>query len=155
MIPSDLPSAQDLQAPTLAALRSLGGSAQVRSIYAAVIESQQIPPDMTQVRYPVSGALVLNDRISWALSYLRGRGMVESPRRGWWRLAEQQEPGAFPSNDLGQASFRVVIEWGELRSIDDPRGIDTVGCEIYRPPEGQTVENLVTLLRDNGYTPEM
>lgn len=86
MIPSDLPSAQDLEVPTLAALRTLGGSAQVRSIYAAVIESRRLPHAMSQVRYAVSGAPVLNDRISWALTRLRERGMVESPRRGWWRL---------------------------------------------------------------------
>lgn len=64
-------------------------------------------------------------------------------------------PSALPSNSPDQESFRVVIEWGELRSIDDPRGIDTVGCEIYRPPHGQTVEDLAMLLREHGYVREM
>lgn len=44
-----------------------------------------------------------------------------------------------------------MIEWGELRSIDHPRRIDTVGCEICSPPRGQTVEYLAMLLREHGY----
>lgn len=87
--PEDLPSTRDLEAPVLAALRHLGGSAQVRTVYATVIELQRLTHEMAQVRYPVSGAFVLNDRISWALSQLRTRGLVQSPRRGWWQLTEQ------------------------------------------------------------------
>ena len=72
----------------LAAVRSLGGSATNKEIREEVASAIALPEVRLEVRYEHSGDLVFRDRVNWALTWLRERGLLANPRRGVWEITE-------------------------------------------------------------------
>ncbi|MEQ7874186.1 restriction endonuclease [Sphingomonas sp. ASV193] len=96
----------DFYLPVLRALDELGGSGQVEEIDNRVIELKQLTTADLETRYDKSGALMVPDKISWARSYLREGGMVESEGRGLWVLTDRgrEKLGA------GEAAIREAVK---------------------------------------------
>lgn len=83
MTPDELPAYSDLILPTVRAVITLGGSATAREITSQVVADLAPSDDMlavTQENRP--DASVLMERISWARSYAKLIGALESPKRG-------------------------------------------------------------------------
>lgn len=81
--PDELPKYVDLILPTLRAVVKLGGSAATREVSRQVIEDENLTDDMLAVAQPNRPeASVLGERMSWARSYAKLIGALESPRRG-------------------------------------------------------------------------
>ena len=95
----DVPKELDLLNPTLAALHALGGSASIREIANRVIEDMGLSDAITQIpcsRGKKSGQAErmteLEYRLSFARTYLRNYGLIDSSERGVWSLtAKGQE----------------------------------------------------------------
>ncbi|MBP2573567.1 restriction endonuclease [Agrobacterium tumefaciens] len=88
MKPDDLPRYDDLLTPTLRVLASLGGSGTISEIEDAVFASSGLPEAALNVVYEKSGAPIFPDRCSWARSYLKMAGLLDSGGRGIWVLTE-------------------------------------------------------------------
>lgn len=88
MKPDDLPRYDDLLTPTLRVLASLGGSGTISEIEDAVFGSSGLPEAALNVVYEKSGAPIFPDRCSWARSYLKMAGLLDSGGRGIWVLTE-------------------------------------------------------------------
>jgi restriction system protein len=84
----DLPKYFELFRPTLAALDQLGGSASLSETNDKVMAVMSLPETMLDVEYASGHGAVLPDRMSWARSYLKGAGYLESGGRGTWVLTD-------------------------------------------------------------------
>ena len=82
----ELPTSFDLLLPTLQAIERLGGSALTRQLREAVLETLNPSEEMLALTYPRSGDFILRDRTSWARSWCKIVGTLESPRRGLYLL---------------------------------------------------------------------
>jgi restriction system protein len=79
----------DFYLPVLRALDELGGSGGVEEIDTKVIEATEMTAEDLDATYEKSGASIVPDKISWARSYLRQGGLLESKGRGVWVLTEE------------------------------------------------------------------
>lgn len=84
-----LPKVEDFYVPTMKALASLGGSASIEEIQDRLTEIAGLTQEQLDQVYPTSGAPILPDRMSWARSYLKIAGLVESGGRGIWVLTDE------------------------------------------------------------------
>jgi restriction system protein len=82
----DIPPFQDLIYPVLKAVDKLGGSAQGREIIPVVIDEIGASDDLVAITYHNRPKSVLVERISWARSYAKLGGALDSPRRGLFLL---------------------------------------------------------------------
>ncbi len=53
-----------------------------------VASAVALPEAAWKVRYDHSGQLVFRDRVNWALTRLRERGLLANPYRGVWEITE-------------------------------------------------------------------
>lgn len=94
-VDEDVPTYDQLMWPTLQAVLRLGGSAGKGDIEAEVIDHEQFTDEQQRVLKGDGPQTLLLDRLSWARSYLKGMGLLDNPRRGFWAVTE-----------LGQAAER-------------------------------------------------
>ena len=82
-----VPPFTDLMKPTLDALKALGGSGSVQEINDKMIEQLQISDEVANIPLGEnrSGTLLQN-RLSWARSFLKDAGFLENPRYGFWAI---------------------------------------------------------------------
>jgi len=83
-----LPKYHEFMLPTLRALDKLGGSGSVDEIEDAIIAETGLTDAQLQLTYPASGAAIASHRMSWARSYLKHGGFIESAGRGVWLLTD-------------------------------------------------------------------
>ncbi len=94
----------------LPALRALEGRGDVplKEIRDRVAQAERITPEDRRETLP-SGPSVFGNRVSWALTHLKGAKLLESPRRAIYRLTDSGQ------DLLRQAPSRVDIEMlGEI-----------------------------------------
>lgn len=88
MKPSELHRYEDFLWPTLAAVETLGGSGTISEIDDQILADLALPEEALAVVYEKSGAPVIPYRMSWARSYLKMAGFLDSGGRGIWILTE-------------------------------------------------------------------
>lgn len=105
----DLPLKKDLMLPVLQAVDRLGGSATSRQITDAVIEALAPPEDLLAITYPARerDESIYLDRLSWALSYCKLAGVLESPRRSLYLVT-----------DLGREILAMETDAAESRLVE-------------------------------------
>lgn len=84
----EVPKYQDFMLPTLCAIRDLGGSAAIEEIADKVSAAMDLSQEQLDATYPSSGAHIALDRMSWARSWLKLAGLLESGGRGLWVLTD-------------------------------------------------------------------
>ena len=89
MTPEDLPRYHELFVPTLRALNTLGGSGRNEEIDDAVFAVLGLPNTAAEVVYKSGSTFVFNDRCSWARSYLKIGGFLDSGGRAVWLLTDK------------------------------------------------------------------
>ena len=85
---SNVPQYHELFNPTLAAIRTLGGSASNAEIANRVIEDMRLPDDITQLPHGRGNLTELEYRLSWARTYLKQFGVIDNSERGVWSFTE-------------------------------------------------------------------
>ncbi|MGW4798658.1 restriction endonuclease [Nonomuraea sp. NPDC004297] len=87
MIPSvtdpTVPTYKDLLWPTLTAVRDLDGSGSIAEISSKVIEREQLSEEQQAVLNKRGSKSLLEERIGWARSYLKGMGLLTNSKRVW------------------------------------------------------------------------
>ena len=84
----DIPAITEMMNPTIKALRKLGGEASIYRIYDEVTQHLGLTEEQLAVlRYPGEGGrTIVEERLSWARTYLQKVGFLENPNRGMWAL---------------------------------------------------------------------
>jgi len=85
-----VPTFDQLMNPTLAALRSLGGSASIPELVERVIADLQLPREVVEQPHPGSNSWTeLEYRLAWARTYLKKCGLINNSSRGVWSLTSK------------------------------------------------------------------
>ncbi len=93
-----IPDFQTLMLPVLRQLASSGEQAP-SVVRAAVASSFKLSDEELATLLPSGRQAIFSNRIAWALSFLKQAGLVESPRRGLYRITER-----------GTATLREPVE---------------------------------------------
>ncbi len=115
----------DFESLMLPALRALSGSAgmPLSEVRACVSVSEGLTPEDMQELLS-SGQPVFTNRISWAVVYVAGAGLVEKVRRGVYRLTAEgerilaQAPARIDKNVL--RDYPAYVEWLERKNVRSP-----------------------------------
>lgn len=83
-----VPDFQTLMLPVLKQLAA-GGEQAPAAVREAVATAFQLTPEDLAELLPSGRQATFANRIAWALGYLKQAGLVESPRRGVYRLTER------------------------------------------------------------------
>lgn len=94
-----VPAYSDLLWPTLQAAIALGGSASIAELDAAVIEREQLTPEQQSVLLSGGRQALVQNRLAWARTYLKGMGLLTNSVRGVWAVTQE-----------GQAATKEIIE---------------------------------------------
>jgi restriction system protein len=154
--------------PLLDALREIGGSAKPDEAVDRVAQDLSIPDQVLDETLP-SGAARFRNRVAWARFYLTREGLLDSSRRGVWRLTEQGRQTTLTH----QQAYEIFRKWTKVfqeerkrRDKDEPvaktdsEGVDAdhgdyreevLAIILKLPPSG--FERLSQrLLREAGFT---
>jgi len=83
---ADVPRYEGLMWPTVQALTALGGSGSIDEINEKVIELEQFPIALQEIRHTDGRHTALTYRLAWARSYLKKINAVVNSERGIWTL---------------------------------------------------------------------
>jgi restriction endonuclease Mrr len=95
-----VPAYSDLLWPTLQAAIALGGSASIAELDAAVIEREQLTPEQQSVLLSDGPQTVVQNRLAWARTYLKGMGLLTNSKRGVWAVTPASCPPPWPNSPL-------------------------------------------------------
>lgn len=74
--------------PLLRVMKNLGGSGATGEVVDAVITDLKIPDSEVEQLIP-SGQSRVRNQIQWARFYLTKAGLMDTPKRGVWRLGKE------------------------------------------------------------------
>jgi len=117
--------------PTLKALQTLGGSANIDELDSRVIDIMQLPEEMRNVLHKEDGTLTeVEYRLAWARTYLKKYGLIDNSSRGVWSFTE-----AFDGNVDDLSADEIVQKVREMskkvnaQAIEDDN-LDNDGVEL-------------------------
>lgn len=161
-----VPKFDELMAPTIEALKQLGGSASNDEIHDAVVELLRLPDDVVESLHTGGGTETqLRYRLKWSRSYLKKVGAVDNTQRGVWTLTQKgremtpeqisQVPGIVRRSGraLQAKSASVVEAEDELTEIEEELAWNEQLLSILLVMEPDAFERLCQrILREAGFT---
>jgi restriction system protein len=85
---SDIPSYSKLLWPSLRAVREIGDSGTIAEIVERVVASERFTEDQLAVPSKERRSSLIEYRLAWARSYLKGMGLLDNSQRGVWSTTE-------------------------------------------------------------------
>jgi len=87
---SDVIQYHQMMMPTLKALQTLGGSANIEELDSRVIDIMQLSEEMCNVLHKEGGTRTeISYRLAWARTYLKKYGLIDNSSRGIWSFNEE------------------------------------------------------------------
>ena len=84
-----MPTHLTLMNPTLAALRELGGSANIDELAEEVLRLMDLPDEVVEKPHGKGSQTEIEYRLAWARNYLKNYGLLENPARKVWALTAE------------------------------------------------------------------
>ena len=167
-----VPAYSDLLWPTLQAAIALGGSASIAELDAAVIEREQLTPEQQSVLLSGGRQALVQNRLAWARTYLKGMGLLANSARGVWSVTPEGQIATRESIEPLRAEFaadrKKASKRGKKRSGDDGSDVgselDQVEAEAEEKWKDELLSTLLALspvaferlaqrlLRESGFT---
>jgi len=156
--------------PTLEALTTLGGSANIDELNARVIQIMELPDEMCNVLHKEGGTqTAVEYRLTWARTYLKKYGLLDNSARGVWSFSDTFDGntnGLFPDEIVRKVrSMSTGTEEETLTDDDDDLDNDGIELpdeamswreklrELLLKMEPSAFERLtLRLLRESGFT---
>lgn len=104
-----LPTYDELNWPSLVALKACGSSATIEEHLAKLVELNNVPGEVASVPHGETGRTELEYRLAWSRTGLRRAGLIENSRRGIWSVTEAGQRA-------DEATVRKAIQG--IRQID-------------------------------------
>lgn len=125
----NLPSYKSFFKPTLIALEELGGSGNIDELNEKLIEKVGLTEDQLVQTYAGSGALIVQDRLSWARSYLKIAGYIVNEKKGVWVLTDEGRAKSKWSSeqidkDVAKAAKQAVADRQKAAGADVGEGVE-------------------------------
>ncbi len=91
-----IPKWNEMFSPTIAALKSLGGSGTVQEIVDKVVELEEFSEDQLAVPHGDTAKTEIEYRLAWARTNLKNLGALENSARGVWSITEYGRSASEP-----------------------------------------------------------
>ncbi len=134
MINKRVPVIQDFMNPILAALRALGGQADLQALDERTLAEMQLPPEVLAIPHKMDrpDRSEASYRAAWARTYLKYADLLTNPSRGVWAFTEK---GKATSSVDARAVFaehaKARAELGEAHtSEDEPEAAGTLDPRV-------------------------
>lgn len=88
MIPTELPTVDDLLWPILNALKSRGGSASIQELSGSVASDLKLTDAVLNIPHKNGPRSEVDYRAAWARTYLKFVGAIDNTSRGIWTISE-------------------------------------------------------------------
>lgn len=168
-----VPAYSDLLWPTLQAAIALGGSASIAELDAAVIEREQLTLEQQSVLLSGGPQTVLQNRLAWARTYLKGMGLMTNSKRGIWAVTPEGQAATKDSIEPLRAEFgasrkksskKKAKDEGDGGKTDVTNELDQVEAEAEDKWKDELLETLLAmspraferlaqrLLRESGFS---
>lgn len=103
-----IPTFDELNWPSLVALKATGGSATIQEHLAKVIELYEVPENVASVPHGETGRTELEYRLAWSRTALRRAGFIENSSRGVWSVTESGERATEANVHAAIAALRAL-----------------------------------------------
>ncbi len=148
----EVPPRKDLYNPTISAIRSLGGSANIEEIKEQVIRDLNISDQAAEVTSNDGRRVELAYRLAWVRTVLKSHGIINNYERGIWSLTSQgRSLDAVDPDTIGSGYRPIKNQRAESGTIS-PETKDAVVDEYLdiEPDEwrGQLMDELMNLSPD-------
>ena len=90
-----LPSRNDLKAPTIEAIKELGGSANTDEIYEKIVEKLKLNDSLLEVINGKTGQSELQYNLAWVRTVLKNQGVLSKVGKGIWVMNENKPTEVF------------------------------------------------------------
>lgn len=115
-----IPQFNELFAPTIEALKKLGGSASSKEINEKLIEILCIPPEIANIPHNDRSAQTeFAYRTAWSRTYLKKVGYINNPTRSYWKLIVDINPDDIdPQKIVDSAREEATKMTEDLKSLE-------------------------------------
>lgn len=145
-----VPAYSDLLWPTLQAAIGLGGSASIAELDAAVIEREQLTPEQQSVLLSGGRQALVQNRLAWARTYLKGMGLLTNSTRGVWSVTPEGQVATRESIEPLRAEFaadrKQASKRGKKRSGDDGSDVGSELDKVEAEAEAKWKDELLSAL---------
>lgn len=97
--------------PILDILREIGGSGTPKEVSSGIAEKLQLPDNIIEAKIK-SGANKFHNQVCWARQYLVWEGLLESTKKGIWKLSDSGEIKHLNYNE----SREIFLKWVDIHS---------------------------------------
>ena len=137
-----VPKFEILMAPSVQALKRLGGRASIEELVPEIVQLLGLSQEVTEVPHGATGRTELEYRAAWARTYLRRAGFIENSERGVWALTPK---GANAGTVDGRQIAREVTKQFQSGAAGDKGSGDSV-AEVQEATQSWQ-EELISVLQ--------
>ena len=145
-----VPAYSDLLWPTLQAAIELGGSASIAELDAAVIAREGLTPEQQSVLLSGGRQALVQNRLAWARTYLKGMGLFANSTRGVWSVTPEGQVATQESLEPLRAAFaadrKKASKKGKKRSGGDGTDVGSELDQVEAEAEEQWKDELLSTL---------
>src|SRR6476469_2045304 len=113
-VTATVPPYTDMLWPTLQAAITLGGSASIAELDAAVIDREQFSDQQQDVLHGDGPQTEIQYRLAWARTYLKGMGLLTNSKRGVWSVTESGQASTI--EQIGPLHQQFVSSYNKKKS---------------------------------------
>lgn len=145
-----LPARKDLIAPTIDAIKQLGGSANADEIYEKIVENLKLSDALLEITNGKTGQSELKYNLSWIRTILKNQGVLEKGGRGIWVLKENKP---FEIIEKREKNINKIEEKEADEEVSDEEGWKSKVIEIISQKlTPSSFERLIQrILREKGF----
>lgn len=137
-----IPDFQSLMLPLLKVLADKQEHA-MREVMPLLSDQFQLSEAERSLSSPISGQPVMYNRTAWAKTYLKKAGLIEQPRRGYFKISERGERVLESSPAL--INMKFLEQFAEYVSFKDNQEQTEIQQQVSLVPEiqAETPEELI------------
>lgn len=123
----------------------------MKSIREALAQQFQLTETELEERLPSGRDRTYRNRVGWALTHLKGAGLIESPRRSVYRIAERGRQVLADTPESERVDIRVLNAFEEYRQFRSQSDSDDTGGTPTTSDEAEIVVGTPTERLESAY----
>ena len=137
-----IPDFQTLMRPALRTLAD-GAELRVQTIRDVLAQEFGLTEAELEQRLPSGTTKTYANRVAWALSHIKGAGLIESPRRGVYRITERGRQALSETDTSNRIDLRFLSQFLEYRQFRSAEHGDGGSAATVEPPTATEADALM------------
>ena len=146
-----LPTRNELMAPTIKAIKELGGSANTDEIYEKIVENLQLGDSLLEIINGKTGQSELQYNLSWVRTILKNKGILSKVGKGIWVLGDHRPAEA---SVIEESKVKKVEEKAAEEEVTDAEKWkkDVIEIITEKMTPGAFERLIQRILREKGFS---